>query len=103
MVSRVPSRGAADAVCSSVFVAGAGRGHYDHFVVPPAVPVAASIGVDGDGDSNGNGGRWGEGDAMGGLRGATALKERVLLVAEGAKAASARSPLPLQRPFRRRR
>jgi len=97
----VLSHGAADAVFSGVSVACAGRGHYDRFVVPPAVPVAASIGVHGDGD--GDGGRRGDGDAKGGLLGATALAEGVVLAAGGAAAASARSPLSRQWPFRRRR
>jgi len=53
-----------------VFVAGAGRGHHHRFVVPPAVPVAASIGLYSDGD--GDGGLRGDGIVKSGLLEATA-------------------------------
>jgi len=57
-------------VFSGVFVADAGRGHHHRFVVPPAVPVAASIGLYSVGD--GDGGRRGDGLAKSGLLEATA-------------------------------
>jgi len=97
----VLSLGAAEAVFSGGFVAGAGRGHYDRFVVPPVSPVAAANKAHADGDGVGR--REGNCDAKGGLLVATALTEGAVLVAGGAGAASAPSPLPRQWPFRSRR